>query len=256
MDIPILLLAAEKRHAEAFNVRSMTSRGVGPYRRHHFQPMPGAALSKGFTLVELAIVMVIVGLIMGGIFKGQSLIDSARVRSISTEIAGIQTAWFSFQERYRSLPGDFQNASAQIDSAATPGDGNGRIDDSRERAGVWQQLSLAGLISGNYDGAQSAAGSANDVACNPSTCPQNPFNGFYKITYSAQAVGVDGPANEMYTGAQIPVNILSQLDSRLDDGLPNSGRFRVHRAFSGTCTRDGNWDLLSENANCAAVLRD
>lgn len=211
---------------------------------------------SGFTLVELAIVMVIVGLILGGVFKGQSLIDNARVRSISTEISGIRTAWYSFQERYRSLPGDFQNASVQIDSAAQPGDGNGRIDDSRERAGVWQQLSLAGFINGNYDGAQSAAGSANDVVCGPGTCPQNPFNGYYKISYSAQAADAASPAHEIYTGAQIPVNILSQLDIKLDDGVANSGRFRVHRAFANTCTRNGDWDLLSENANCAAVLRE
>lgn len=210
----------------------------------------------GFTLVELAIVMVIVGLMLGGVFKGQALIDNARVRSISTEISGIRTAWYSFQERYRSLPGDFPNASVQIDSAAEPGDGNGRIDDSRERAGVWQQLSLAGFINGSYDGSQSAVGSADDVLCSPQTCPQNPFNGFYKISYSAQAADADSPAHEIYTGAQIPVNILSQLDAKMDDGKATSGRFRVHRAFAGTCTRNGEWDLLSENANCAAVLRE
>lgn len=211
---------------------------------------------RGFTLVELAIVMVIVGLILGGVFKGQTLIDSARVRSISTELSGIRTAWYSFQERYRSLPGDFQNASVQIDSAAVPGDGNGRIDDSRERAGVWQQLSLAGFINGSFDGSQSAVGTATDVECSPQTCPQNPFNGYYKISYSAQAADAENPTHEIYTGAQIPVNILSQLDARLDDGVPTSGRFRVHRAFASTCTRDGEWDLLSDNANCAGVLRD
>ncbi|MFT6306364.1 MAG: prepilin-type N-terminal cleavage/methylation domain-containing protein, partial [Halioglobus sp.] len=62
---------------------------------------------KGFTIVEIAIVLAIIGLILGGVFKGQALIDNARVRSLSTEVAGIQTAWYSFQERYRSIPGDF-----------------------------------------------------------------------------------------------------------------------------------------------------
>ncbi|MBX2881933.1 MAG: prepilin-type N-terminal cleavage/methylation domain-containing protein [Granulosicoccus sp.] len=234
-------------------------------RRHHQELLlpemggggtRGMLRQHGFTLVELAIVMIIVGLILSGVFKGQSLIDNARVRSISTEISGIRTAWYSFQERYRSLPGDFQNASVQIDSAAAPGNGNGRIDDSLERAGVWQQLSLTGLIKGSYDGSQSSIGSAEDLECSPQTCPQNPFNGFYKISYGAQAVGVDSPAHEIYTGAQIPVNILSQLDIKLDDGIASSGRFRVHQAFANTCMRDGNWDLLSENANCAGVLRE
>lgn len=211
---------------------------------------------KGFTLVEVAIVLVIIALILGGVFKGQSLIDNARVRSLSTEVSGIQTAWYSFQERYRSIPGDFPKAGTQIDSAAASGNGNGRIDDSLERAGVWQQLSLAGFISGHYDGSQSAVGSATDVQCADGTCPKNPFNGYYKITYSAQAADAQSPANEIFTGGHIPVNILSQLDLQLDDGKANSGRFRVHRSFAAGCTRDGEWDVSSANANCAGVLRD
>lgn len=211
---------------------------------------------SGFTLVEIAIVLVIVGLILGGVFKGQALVDSARVRSMNMEIDGIRTAWLSFQDRYRAIPGDFPKAALQIDSAAVAGDGNGRIDGSAERAGVWQQLSLAGFISGNYDGSQSSAGSSTDVNCGPYTCPQNPFSGYYKISYSAQAADALSAANEIYTGSQIPVGILSQLDARLDDGIPNSGRFRVHREFASACTRNGEWDLLSDNANCAAVLRD
>lgn len=207
-------------------------------------------------MVELSIVLIIIGLILGGVFKGQSLIDSARVRSLSTEVSGIRTAWFSFQERYRSIPGDFASARTQIDSSAVPGNGNGRVDDSQERAGVWQQLALAGFITGDYDGAQSAVGSATDLKCGPQTCPKNPFNGFYKITYSAQALESQSPAHEFYTGDQIPVKILSQLDYNLDDGRANSGRFRVHRAYAKACTRDGEWDISSANANCAGVLRE
>jgi len=212
--------------------------------------------SSGFTLVEVAIVLIIVGLILGGVFKGQSLVDNARVRSISSELTGFRTAWYSFQDRYRSIPGDFPKARTQIDSAAVPGDGNGRIDDSTERAGVWQQLSLAGFISGNYDGSTSAVGTANDVECAPQTCPQNPFNGFYKITYSAQAADAASPAHEIFTGSQIPVNILSQLDAKMDDGNARSGKFRVHRAFASACTSGDNWDIASANANCAGVFRE
>jgi prepilin-type N-terminal cleavage/methylation domain-containing protein len=215
-----------------------------------------ARKQKGFTLVELAIVLVVIGLILGGVFKGQSLIDSARVRSLSSEVSGIRTAWYSFQERYRSVPGDFSNAATQIDSAALPGNGNGRIDDGQERAGVWQQLALAGLINGDFDGRQSAAGSATDNECRASTCPKNPFNGFYKISYSAQAADAEDLAHEIYTGNQIPASILAELDLKLDDGKPQSGRFRVHRDYASACTRDGQWDAASGHANCAGVLRD
>lgn len=207
-------------------------------------------------MVELAIVLVVIGLILGGVFKGQSLIDSARVRSLANEVSGIRTAWYSFQERYRSVPGDFSRASTQIDSAAVPGNGNGRIDDGQERAGVWQQLSLAGLINGSFDGRQSASGSATDVECSATTCPKNPYNGFYKISYSAQAADAQDPTHEIFTGNRIPASILAELDVRLDDGLPTSGRFRVHRAYAAACTRDGQWDAASGHANCAGVLRD
>lgn len=217
---------------------------------------PRRCAHRGFTLVEVAIVLVIIGLILGGVFKGQALIDSARVRSMSMEVDGIQTAWLSFQERYRSIPGDFSKSSTQIDSAAVPGNGNGRVDGSQERAGVWQQLAMAGFINGSFDGRQSETGSAIDVECSEGTCPKNPFNGFYKITYSAQAADADLPAHEIYTGNQIPVNILSQLDARIDDGDPTNGRLRVHRAYADECTRDGSWDIGSANANCAAVLRE
>lgn len=231
------------------NKREVLSR-VSMRRPSHF------VSQSGFTLVEIAIVLVIVGLILGGVFKGQALVDSARVRSMTTEIHDIQTAVLSFQERYRSIPGDFPKAALQIDSEAKGGDGNGRVDDSSERAGVWQQLSLAGFISGSYDGSQSSVGSSSDVSCGSQTCPQNPFSGFYKISYSAQAADADSPANEIFTGGQIPVSILSQLDTRLDDGRADTGRFRVHRAFVSSCTRNGDWDLLSDNANCAGVLRN
>jgi len=211
---------------------------------------------RGFTLVEVAIVLVIVGLMLAGVFKGQALIDSARVRSMATEVSGIRTAWYSFQERYRALPGDFQSAGTQIDSAAVSGNGNGKLDDNKERAGVWQQLSLAGFINGNFDGSQAAVGSASDVDCAPGTCPKNPFNGYYKISYSAQAADVVDPSHEIFTGSQIPVGILAELDRKLDDGLPNSGSFRVHRNFQNSCTRNAEWDVSTGHANCAGVLRE
>ena len=230
-----------------------TSRPAGTRRSG---PFPTPRRGAGFTLVEIAVVLVIVGLILGGVFKGQALIDGARVRSLSNEVVGIRTAWYGFQDRYRSLPGDFPNAATQIDSAAVPGNGDGRIDDARERAGVWQQLALAGFISGDFDGRSGSSGSATDVECGPATCPRNPFGGAYKISYATQAADARGAAHEIYTGDRIPVGILAELDRKLDDGLPGGGRLRVHRGFASACTRNGEWDVASAHANCAGVLRD
>ncbi len=216
-----------------------------------------APAQQGFTLIEIAIVMVIITLILAGVLKGQALIDGARVRSLATEVTGIRTAWYSFQDRYRSIPGDFPNAQTQIDSATVPGNGNGRIDDSQERASVWQQLALAGFISGDFNGEQSSIGTANDLECSDGTCPRNPYNGYYKISFGAQAADVSGPANEIFTGNRIPVNILAELDSKLDDGKALSGRFRVHKAYVNSCsTSTGEWAVSDGHVDCAGVLRE
>ena len=92
--------------------------------------------------------------------------------------------------------------------------------------------------------------------CAVNTCPRNPFNGFYKISYGSQAESASGPANEIFTGDGVPVNILAQLDNKLDDGKADAGRFRVHRAFSSSCAVDGEWNVSGGHANCAAVLRE
>ena len=69
---------------------------------------------SGFTLIEIAIVLLIIGLLLGGVMKGQALINSARVRAIANDLSGIEAAWVSFRDRYRSLPGDFPRASTHI----------------------------------------------------------------------------------------------------------------------------------------------
>ena len=65
---------------------------------------------KGFTLIEIAIVLVIIGLLLGGVLKGQELINTARVRALNNTVDGITAAWFSFQDRYRAFPGDYLDA--------------------------------------------------------------------------------------------------------------------------------------------------
>ena len=138
---------------------------------------------NGFTLVEIAIVLVIIGLVLGGILKGQELIDSARVRSLSNKISDVRAVWYSFQDRYNSAPGDFSRAVAQIGNSTSNGDGNGKVDTLKEVAGVWQHLAGAGFIPGVYDGDPAGLDDIADLNCRTNTCPSNPFNGFYKIVY-------------------------------------------------------------------------
>lgn len=213
---------------------------------------------NGFTLVEIAIVLVIIGLILGGILKGQELIDSARVRSLSNKISDVRAVWFSFQDRYNSLPGDFSRAEAQIGSSTSNGDGNGKIDTLEEVAGVWQHLAESGFIPGVYDGDSGGLDDLADLNCRTNTCPSNPFNGFYKFVYGESVPGTSAKTNEFYTGDQIPVSILLQLDLKLDDGVANSGDVQSHDDTDGSCrstTTATDWNVSGGSNNCAATIR-
>lgn len=130
---------------------------------------------RGFSLVELSIVLVILGLLTGGILGGQSLIRAAELRAVMTEYTQFQTAINSFKSKYNALPGDMPNAvqfwgradngsfTGECASPATNtgsgtqtcnGNGNGQVNGggSHERYRFWQHLANAGLINGQYTG--------------------------------------------------------------------------------------------------------
>src|SRR6516164_11396797 len=90
----------------------------------------------GFTLVEIAIVLVIIGLLLGGVLKGQELIESAKVKNIGQDFRAISIAVLTYQDKYRALPGDDPKATTRWTGACaatiitTQGAalGNGQID--------------------------------------------------------------------------------------------------------------------------------
>src|SRR5438132_6984174 len=83
--------------------------------------IPMKTRQTGFTLIEIAIVLVIIGLLLGGVLKGQELITGARVRNLISQQDGVKAAYFGFLDRFRALPGDYSNAVATITNITTPG---------------------------------------------------------------------------------------------------------------------------------------
>ena len=136
----------------------------------------------GFTLIEIAIVLVIIGLLLGGVLKGQELITSARVRNLISQQDGIKAAYFGFQDRYRALPGDYPGAQANANipnmgSDTMGGNGDGLIvstGSANEPTLAWMHLSHAGFLTGNYTMA-----SATEAA---STTAQIPTVSFGQLT--------------------------------------------------------------------------
>ena len=139
-------------------------------------PATGSTKQSGFTLIEIAIVLVIIGLLLGGVLKGQELINTARVRSLSNNIDGITSAWFSFSDRYRAFPGDYAQAAVNLPNITNNGDGNGLISSDAERALVWSHLQAAGYITGSYpDGTAAPTVATATYNCSVATCPDNGF---------------------------------------------------------------------------------
>lgn len=189
----------------------------------------------GFTLVEIAIVLVIIGLLLGGVLKGQELINSARVRNMADTASGIQSAYFGFVDRYRRVPGDW-NAAAATRAIGVTVSGGGN-DDGRlstpagdlgnvwaEPNALWEQLSKAGFIQGDYDGTNAEPTTDNNLA------PLNVFNRVITMgrTTDYEDDGGAPPVRlNLVMGRGVPVNIMRELDTKLDDGRPSTGVVRA-----------------------------
>jgi prepilin-type N-terminal cleavage/methylation domain-containing protein len=196
-------------------------------------------VSKGFTLIEIAIVLVIIGLLLGGVLKGQELITGARVRNLISQQDGIKAAFFGFQDRFRALPGDYAAASSNINGVTINGDGNGRIEGPNLTVGTfetllaWNHLTSAGFLNGSYTLATSTTSVAAD-----SNNPKNPYSVYIQIIYDT-SYGVTGgkpSKHNLKTGSQIPVEIIAEVDRKIDDGLPDAGGFQFSPYAPGTST--------------------
>jgi len=164
---------------------------------------------SGFTLVELSIVLVIIGLLIGGILKGKAMIENARIKRLNNDITTITAAMYTYQDKYGELPGDDpQGASFQ-------GNGNGYIE-AGEQAGVWRNLIDDGLVSGD------ATQTTESLVAK-----KTPFGGYYSIRGSTSL-----PFYINTNGNNIANKIIKGIDIKEDDGVYNTGDVRSNRAYS------------------------
>ena len=109
---------------------------------------------SGFTLVEIAIVLVIIGLLLGGVLKGQEMIKSAKVKSQIQQIDGISAAFNTYYDRYGALPGDDLNATTNTgDASLTNGNGRGTYSPEEGDQYIWEHLQASNLLTGYAAGA-------------------------------------------------------------------------------------------------------
>jgi len=193
--------------------------------------------NKGFTLVELAIVLVIIGLLLGFVLKGKTLIDSAKVKRMARDFQNVQLYIHGYQDRFKTLPGDDHSAEVHVAGTnPTNGARNGLIegawdttDNDDESCVIWQHVRLADL----------AAGSTTvDCAANNNYQPRNADGGLIGVQSLANFTEIPGMGGSYVVCSDAILGRLAkQIDLTLDDGVGNDGSIRV--AVNGAAVSAG-----------------
>ncbi|NCO02976.1 MAG: prepilin-type N-terminal cleavage/methylation domain-containing protein [Alphaproteobacteria bacterium] len=211
----------------------------------------------GFTLVELAIVMVIIGLLIGGILKGQELIGNAKITSQIAQVNAIEGSMSGFRDKYGTVPGDMLNGAGRIPNCplatcGANGNANGRIDSvlvtaaqaNNENMNAFRQMAAANFLTGVDPVGGLAYGAG---------LPEGKIGGGIRIGFSAAGVvdGFDDGAAGHYlilnntapgtaitaalaqTGGVVGADQAANIDRKMDDGRPNSGSVRASTNGAG-----------------------
>jgi len=245
---------------------------------------------SGFSLVELSIVLVILGLLTGGVLTGQNLIRAAELRSVTTEFNNYQTAVMTFRDKYFAVPGDMNNATDFWDVLSTgvcpsgsgsgtetcSGNGDGIVDEAPgndrfgERYSFWQHLANAGLIEGSYTG---KSGTSWHVDSDPgenvpaSKISNAGWDVFNRVGGSAEKYDLNYGNHFSYgvkfsstRGMYAPVFSPEEawgIDKKIDDGVPGRGRV-IARYWDNACAKassdtdyDAPYNLSDTSLQCS-----
>ena len=241
------------------------------------------ARQRGFTLIEMSIVLVIIGLIIGGILKGQELIESARIKNVINQIDIVRTATNAFQDRFNSLPGDYnqpiitsapvgnQDGIIAVSGVTAAYASTGAIAGAAKNAGELQfffdQLIAANLLGGGAmiksggTAPTNFAGGANPSPFPSSAYPQSGLSIAYGTHSGDTAANPEAKTTNWLIMSKWGTTIIQtsataivspsrafQLDAKYDDGTPLGGNIRSLGATTN-CT-GSTYGSTSETVSC------
>ncbi|MBL8642491.1 MAG: prepilin-type N-terminal cleavage/methylation domain-containing protein [Rhodospirillaceae bacterium] len=226
------------------------------------------ARERGFTLIEMSIVLIIIGLIIGGILKGQELIESARQKNYISQTDSVKAGVNSFIDRFRAFPGDY--GSSAVCAVCVSGNGDGILQAAAANAGAiaaingvtgenyefWNMLVGAGFIGGGSSSpvATGALGFSGGTVISPLPQAAFPQSGL-TVAYGTHQGGASSAgsllanwirAHKFASNGQVadaqaivaPVRAL-QLDTKYDDAQPQTGRIRTSGLDTTNCGTAG-----------------
>jgi prepilin-type N-terminal cleavage/methylation domain-containing protein len=226
---------------------------------------------SAFTLVEMAIVIVIVAVIIAGIFSGQEILEGSKRLAVISELNNYKTSYEQFEEKYYSVPGDMVDATSVWSSADGNGDGDGTIErgGNNEDYLAWQHLALSGFIDGSFDGSMSGSNVELETEI-----PKGPYikSGYRMIRqnektpssdyYNAVTLGKVRSGHNVDTALFTPRQAHS-IDQKIDDINPSEGNLVTIAGNGVTATdcvtangagdEDDTYTLTNDDVDCILV---
>jgi len=237
--------------------------------------MNGKTSSQGFTLVEMSIVLVIIGLIIGGILKGQEVIASARQKAVINQINAVRSATNTYFDRYRSLPGDDPTAQTTLGAAVNCGDGSGIVGATQATAAALNSADgssgenyyfFDGLMAANLLNGGVAVTKPATVQFGVSALPAAPITGAGLTVVYGTSAGVATSSKtahwlRLHKGAAaagmvaaISPRTVSNIDTQTDDGQADNGGVRGDDTTACNTAAGAQTYAASDNATCIPIF--